>query len=59
MDITVNERKKFTTTLNAQIIEDIKIQAIKESTDVSKLLEKLIIQYLKEVELIPPQKESD
>lgn len=57
----MNERKKFTTTLNAQIIEDIKIQAIKESTDVSKLLEKLIIQYLKEVdiiEFIPTQKES-
>lgn len=58
----MNERKKFTTTLNAQIIEDIKIQAIKESTDVSKLLEKLIIQYLKEVdiiEFIPTQKESE
>ena len=42
----MNERKKFTTTLDAQIIEDIKIQAVKESTDVSKLLEKLITEYL-------------
>lgn len=54
----MNERKKFTTTLDAQIIEDVKIQAIKESTDVSKLLEKLIIQYLKEVEFIPSKKEE-
>lgn len=41
-------RKKFTTTLDEEIIKKIKVQAIKENTDVSKLLEKLIENYLKE-----------
>ena len=41
-------RKKFTTTLDEEIIKKIKIQAVKENTDVSKLLEKLIENYLKE-----------
>ena len=40
-------RKKFTTTLDEEIIKKIKIQAVKENTDVSKLLEKLIADYLK------------
>ena len=40
-------RKKFTTTLDEEIIRKIKIQAVKENTDVSKLLEKLIEEYLK------------
>ena len=43
-------RKKFTTTLDDEIIKKIKIQAVKENTDVSKLLEKLIENYLKENE---------
>ena len=43
-------RKKFTTTLDEEIIKKIKIQAVKENTDVSKLLEKLIKNYLKENE---------
>ncbi|WP_288709873.1 DUF6364 family protein [uncultured Clostridium sp.] len=43
-------RKKFTTTLDEEIIKKIKVQAIKENTDVSKLLEKLIENYLKENE---------
>ena len=43
-------RKKFTTTLDEEIIKKVKIQAIKENTDVSKLLEKLIENYLKENE---------
>lgn len=43
-------RKKFTTTLDEEIIKKIKIQAVKENTDVSKLLEKLIEKYLKENE---------
>ena len=43
-------RKKFTTTLDEEIIKKIKIQAVKENTDVSKLLEKLIENYLKENE---------
>ena len=41
-------RKKFTTTLDEEIIKKIKVQAIKENTDVSKLLERLIENYLKE-----------
>ena len=40
-------RKKFTTTLDEEIIKKIKVQAVKENTDVSKLLEKLIENYLK------------
>lgn len=40
-------RKKFTTTLDEQLISKIKIKAIEENTDVSKLLEKLISEYLK------------
>ena len=43
-------RKKFTTTLDEEIIKKIKVQAIKENTNVSKLLEKLIENYLKENE---------
>ena len=39
-------RKKFTTTLVEDLISKIKIQAINEKTDVSKLLEKLIVKYL-------------
>ena len=39
-------RKKFTTTLDESIIQQLKIQAIKENTDASKILERLIQQYL-------------
>lgn len=42
----MGERKKFTTTLDTDIINAIKIKAIHEGTDVSKLLEKLILEYL-------------
>lgn len=40
-------RKKFTTTLDEELIKKLKIQAVKEGTDVSKILEKLIEKYLK------------
>lgn len=40
-------RKKFTTTLDEELIKAIKVKAIGENTDVSKLLEKLIKDYLK------------
>jgi hypothetical protein len=40
-------RKKFTTTLDEVIIQQLKIQAVKEGTDASKILEKLIEEYLK------------
>lgn len=37
---------KFTTTLEEQIVEKIKIQAIKEKRSVSDILEQLISNYL-------------
>jgi hypothetical protein len=40
-------RVKFTTSLDSELVEKIKIQAIIEKTDVSKILEKLITEYLK------------
>ena len=40
-------RVKFTTTLDSEILKKLKIQAVKEKTDVSKILEKLITEYLK------------
>ena len=39
-------KAKFTTTLDSEIIELIKIQAIKEKCSVASLLERLIRQYL-------------
>ena len=39
-------RVKFTTTLDSEILKELKIQAIQEGTDVSKILEKLSIEYL-------------
>jgi len=43
-------RKKFTTMLEESVIERLKIQAILEKTDVSKILEKLAIEYLEKNE---------
>lgn len=42
-------KQKFTTTLDADILEQIKIQAIKEKRSVSDLLEELIKKYLEEI----------
>lgn len=39
-------RVKFTTTLDVELLREIKLVAVKESTDVSKILEKLIKEYL-------------
>ncbi len=39
-------RQKFTTTIDADLIEQIKIQAIKEKRSVSVILEELITEYL-------------
>lgn len=39
-------RKKFTTTIDEELIEKIKIQAIKEKRSVSQILEELIKEYL-------------
>lgn len=42
-------KAKFTTNLDSKLLEKIKIQAVKEKTDVNKIIERLIEQYLKEV----------
>ena len=39
-------RVKFTTTLDSEILQGFKIQAVKEGTDVSKILEKLMTEHL-------------
>lgn len=39
-------KKKFTTTVDEELLEKIKIQAIKEKRSVSDLLEELILAYL-------------
>jgi hypothetical protein len=39
-------RRKFTTTLDADLLHQLKIRAAQENTDVSKILERLIADYL-------------
>ena len=39
-------RKKFTTMLDEKTIEALKIQAAKEKTDASKIIERLVLEYL-------------
>lgn len=41
-------KQKFTTTIDTELLERIKIQAIKEKRSVSDLLEELITKYLEE-----------
>lgn len=41
-------KKKFTTTVDPELLEKIKIQAIKEKRSVSDLLEELMKKYLEE-----------
>lgn len=48
-------RKKFTTSLDDDLIIRIKVQAAKERTDVSKILEILIEEYLKRKEIEPTE----
>lgn len=43
-------RKRFNTMFDENVIERLKIQAILEKTDVSKILEKLAIAYLEKNE---------
>ena len=40
-------RKKFTTSLDEEVIKQVKLQAVMENTDASKIIEKLLISYLK------------
>lgn len=41
-------KKKFTTTLEEELLEQIKIRAIKEKRSVADLLEELVREYLKD-----------
>lgn len=41
-------RKKFTTTLDEKTIKELKLQAVKENTDVSKIIEKIALDYLEQ-----------
>jgi len=43
-------RKKFTTNLDEKVIKKIKLRAIEENTDVSKIIEKLLNDYLESTE---------
>ena len=40
-------RKKFTTTIDEEVIKQLKLQAIREQTDANKIIERLIQDYLK------------
>ena len=40
-------KKKFTTTMDENIIKQVKIKAIEENLSVAGLIEKLLIEYLK------------
>lgn len=42
-------KKKFTTTVDEELLEKIKIQSIKEKRSVSKLLEELIKDYFNRI----------
>ena len=45
-------RKRFTTTINEKLLHALKIRAAEEQTDINKILDKLIEEYLR----IPAQK---
>ena len=40
-------KKKFTTTIDEKLIQDIKIQAINENKSVAEIIETLLTEYLK------------
>ena len=42
-------RKKFTTNLDEEVIKRLKIRAVEEGTDASKIIEKLLLEYLNEL----------
>ena len=46
-------KQKFTATMDDEVLERIKIQAIKEKTSVSALIEKIVRAYLEQVEPYP------
>lgn len=44
-----NMKYKFTTSLNKELVDELKIQAIKEHRSVSSILEQLITDYLNDI----------
>lgn len=42
----LNIRKKFTTTIDEEVIKELKLQAVRERTDANKIIERLIQEYL-------------
>lgn len=38
-------RKKFTTSLDEEVIQKLKMQAVVENTDASKIIERLLLDY--------------
>ena len=42
----LNIRKKFTTTIDEEVIRQLKLQAVLEQTDANKIIERLIQEYL-------------
>lgn len=40
-------RKKFTTSLDEEVIKQLKLQAVMENTNASKIIERLLISYFK------------
>ena len=44
-----NMKYKFTTSLNKDLVDELKIQAIKEHRSVSSILEQLITDYLNDI----------
>lgn len=42
-----NKKVKFTTTIDEQLLKEIKIKAVKEDKNVNAIIEELIIKYLK------------
>lgn len=42
-------KQKFTTTIDSELLEEIKIQAIKEKRSVSDMLEEMIRKYLEDI----------
>ena len=48
-EVSVMEKVKLTTYLSAELVEKIKIQAIKEKRSVANILEQLVKEYLDKV----------
>lgn len=45
-----NKKVKFTTTIDEQLLKEIKIKAVKEDKNVNDIIEELIVKYLNKQE---------